>query len=233
MDTLIEWARGPAFVFALAFMLGGLLRHAALTLWEMRKTMRRAGDKSLAYGPALKATLRWLFPLGKLRHQFLFTLSSLLFHVAILVVPLFLAGHIALWARGIGLSWPAIPESVADVLTVVAVVAGMALVVQRLAARATRALSRFQDYALPLLIALPFATGFLIAHPALNPFSFSATLLVHILSANLILVLMPITKLSHAVLLPSAQVVSEMGWRWPADAGSRVAIALGKQDEPV
>lgn len=233
MDALIEWARGPVFAFALTFMLAGLARHVLVTLWEMRKTMRRAGDKSLAYGPALRATLRWLFPLGKLRHQFLFTLTSLLFHIAILIVPLFLAGHIALWARGTGLSWPAIPEQVADVLTVIAVVAGVALVVQRLAARATRALSRFQDYALPLLIALPFATGFLLVHPNFNPFSFSATLLVHIMSANLILVLMPITKLTHAVLLPSAQVVSEMGWRWPADAGSRVGIALGKQDEPV
>jgi nitrate reductase gamma subunit len=233
MEALIDWARGPAFAFALAFMLAGLVRHWAITVWEMRKTMRRAGDKSLAYGPALKATLRWLFPLGKLRHQFLFTLSSLLFHVAILIVPLFLAGHIVLWARGIGLSWPAIPNSLADVLTVTAVVTGVALVVQRLAARATRALSRFQDYALPLLIALPFATGFLIVHPGLNPFSFSATLLVHIMSANLILVLIPITKLTHAVLMPSAQVVSEMGWRWPADAGSRVGIALGKQDEPI
>jgi nitrate reductase gamma subunit len=233
MEALIDWARGPAFAFALAFMLAGMLRHMLVTLWEMRKTMRRAGDKSLAYGPALKATLRWLFPLGKLRHQFLFTLSSLLFHVAILVVPLFLAGHIALWARGTGLSWPAIPGSLADILTVIAVVAGVALVVQRLAARATRALSRLQDYALPLLVALPFASGFFLVHPNLNPFSFSATLLVHIMSANLILVLMPITKLTHAVLLPSAQLVSEMGWRWPADAGTRVGIALDKQDEPV
>lgn len=233
MDALIDWARGPAFAFALTFMVAGLARHVLVTLWEMRRTMRRAGDKSLAYGPALKATLRWLFPLGKLRHQFLFTLTSLLFHVAILIVPLFLAGHIALWARGLGLSWPAIPSRVADVLTVVAVVAGVALVVQRLAARATRALSRFQDYALPLLIALPFASGFLLVHPQLNPFSFSATLLVHIMSANLVLVLMPITKLTHAVLMPSAQAVSEMGWRWPADGGSRVGMALGKQDEPV
>jgi nitrate reductase gamma subunit len=70
-------------------------------------------------------------------------------------------------------------------------------------------------------------------HPLVNPLSYSATFLVHILSANLVMILMPITKLSHAVLLPSVQVVSEMGWRWPADAGSRVAVALGKQGEPV
>ena len=70
-------------------------------------------------------------------------------------------------------------------------------------------------------------------HQSLNPFSYQATLLVHVLSANLIFVLMPITKLSHAVLLPSVQLVAEMGWHWPADAGTKVAVALHKEEEPV
>jgi nitrate reductase gamma subunit len=233
MEAWVNWARGPAFVFALTFMLAGLVRHAAVTLWEMRQAVRRAGDKSVPYGAALRATLRWLFPLGKMQHQLLFVLLSVLFHIAILSVPLFLAGHIALWARGIGLAWPAIPNQVADVLTIVAVVTALGLVLWRATARTARALSRPQDYLLPLVIAVPFVSGFLVMHPTLNPFSYSATLLVHVLSGNLVLTLIPITKLSHVVLLPSAQVVSELGWKWPADAGSRVAVALGKQEEAV
>lgn len=233
METWIQWARGPFFVFSFTFMLVGLVRHVAVTLWEMRRTMQRAGDKALAYRPAVIATMKWLFPLGKLRQNVWFSLTSILFHVAILIVPIFLAGHIALWARGAGVSWPAIPNFVADLLTILAVVTAVGLVLQRLGARATRALSRPQDYALPLLIAVPFATGFLMMHPVHNPFSFSATMLVHIVSANLVMITMPITKLSHAVLMPSVQLVSEMGWRWPADGGSRVAVALGKEGEPV
>jgi nitrate reductase gamma subunit len=233
MEAWIQWARGPLFVFAFIFMVVGLVRHVLVTAWEMRRTMQRAGDKALPYRAAIVATVKWLFPLGKLRQKFWFSLTSILFHIAILLVPIFLAGHIALWARGVGVSWPAIPNSLADVLTIVAVVTAIALVLQRLGARATRALSRPQDYLLPLLIAVPFATGFLMMHPLDNPFSYSATFLVHILSANLVMILIPITKLSHAVLLPSVQVVSEMGWRWPAEAGSRVAVALGKQGEPV
>jgi hypothetical protein len=53
------------------------------------------------------------------------------------------------------------------------------------------------------------------------------------MSANLVFVLMPITKLSHAALMPSVQFVSELGWKWPADSGSRVAVALRKEEEPV
>jgi nitrate reductase gamma subunit len=233
MEAWTEWARGPAFVFAFTFMVAGLIRHVLLALWEMRRTMRRAGDKTLPYRQALVATFKWLFPLGKMKHQFVFTSTSVLFHIGVLIVPVFLAGHIALWARGVGLSWPAIPNQVADVLTLVVVITAVALVVQRVAARATRALSRFQDFALPLLIAVPFVTGFLMMHPTLNPFSYSATLLVHVISGDLIFILMPVTKLSHAVLMPSAQVVSEMAWRWPSDAGSKVAATLHKQEEPI
>jgi nitrate reductase gamma subunit len=56
---------------------------------------------------------------------------------------------------------------------------------------------------------------------------------VHVMSGNLIFILIPFTKLSHAVLFPATQVVSEMGWHLAADSGTRVAMALGKEGEPV
>jgi hypothetical protein len=53
------------------------------------------------------------------------------------------------------------------------------------------------------------------------------------MSGNLLLVLIPITKLSHVALLPGVQIVSEVAWHWPPDAGSKVAVALGKESEPI
>ena len=83
---------------------------------------------------------------------------------------------------------------------------------------------------MPLMVALPFASGYLLMHPFLNPFAFESTFLVHVMSANLVLVLMPTTKLSHAVLLPSVQLVSEVGWHWPKESGSRVGIVAPDAD---
>lgn len=233
MEAWLEWARGPAFVFAFSFMVLGLVRHAVLTVAAMYRHMRRAGDPSLAYSKLIRTTLEWLIPVGKIRNEVLYSVTSVLFHIAILIVPVFLGGHIALWARGLGISWPAIPHDVADVLTITAIVTAVALLVQRVGSSASRSLSRFQDYALPPLIGVPFVTGFLVMHPASNPFSYEAVLFVHVMSANLIFILMPITKLSHAILVPSVQFVSEIGWKWPADSGSRVAAALGKEEAPV
>jgi nitrate reductase gamma subunit len=214
-------------------MILGLARHVGMTLWGIARGARQAGDKSFPYGRVLAATVKWLFPAGNLRNRLLFSLTSLVFHVAIILVPIFLAGHIALWERGIGLSWPALPNEVATVLTIAAVLGAVALVVQRVVSRDTRVLSRFQDYALPLVVALPFATGFVVMHPTWSPFSRDAALLLHALSADALLFLIPLTKLNHMVLLPTTQLVSELAWHFPPDAGSRVAVALEKVNEPI
>ena len=233
MEAWLGFARGPAFIFAFSFMILGLIRHLVLTVWEIVRAMRRAGDKKLPYRQICIDTAKWLLPVAKVKNELLFSLTSVLFHIAILIVPIFLVGHIALWARQIGISWPALPNSVADVLTILAVATAVALVIQRATARATRTLSRFQDYALPLVIAVPFATGFLVMHPTINPFAFQATLFVHVMSANVVFVLIPITKLSHAILIPGTQLVSEVAWHWPPDAGSKLAVTLGKENEPI
>lgn len=233
MESWLEWARGPAFIFSFSFMLLGLVRHVGLTFWETARAMRRAGDKVYPYRQIFVGTVKWLFPMGKMKEQIIFSITSILFHVAVLVVPIFLGGHVVLWARGVGLSWRAIPNGVADLLTIVAIVTAVALVVQRVAARATRSLSRFQDYSLPLIIALPFASGFVLMHPAVNPFSFQATFFVHVMSANVVFVLIPLTKLSHMILLPGVQLVSEVGWHWPSNAGSKLGATLGKENVPI
>ncbi|UCG53692.1 MAG: hypothetical protein JSW58_09105 [Candidatus Latescibacterota bacterium] len=233
METWLSWARGPFFWASLTFMFLGLARHVFVTVWEVVRATRRAGDKRIPHRKIAAVTLAWLLPFGKIKSRLAFGLTSLVFHIAIILVPLFLAGHVALWQRNTGLSWPAIPHLLADVLTVTAVLTAVCLVLQRAIAKDTRRLSRFQDYFLPLFIAVPFASGFLVMHPAWNPFPYEPTLLAHVISGNVLMILLPLTKLSHCVLLPGTQLVSELAWHWPPDAGSRVGIALGKEGEPV
>ena len=117
MEAWLAWAKGPAFVFALSFMVLGLIRHVGITLFEMNRIMRRAGDKSLPSKQIWRATVRWLVPVGKIRDQLVFSATSMIFHVAILIVPLFLAGHIEMWKGYLGFSLPAITNDVADILT--------------------------------------------------------------------------------------------------------------------
>jgi len=233
MDIWLQWARGPVFWTALFFMLVGLARLACLTGWEIVRAYRRAGDQTIPIRQVVMGTLKWLVPVGSLRNRWPYSLTTFVFHVAVILVPLFLAGHIELWKEGVGLSWPALPNTVATALTLAALAAAVAVVIQRRISGDARPLSRFEDYALPLLIAVAFASGFLVMHPAWNLFSLQSVLLVHVLTADLLLFLVPLTKLSHMILLPFTQLISEMAWHFPPDAGTRVAVALGKENEPV
>jgi nitrate reductase gamma subunit len=157
----------------------------------------------------------------------------MVFHVAVIVTPLFLAAHVALWHRGLGISWPALGAHAADVLTITAIATSLALVLLRLASAAGRKLSRWEDHFFPLWIALCFASGFLAAHPGMNPFSYEFSMFVHAMSGDILMLSVPFTKMSHIAVFPLTQLVSEMGWYLRLGSGRDVMTALGKEGEPV
>ncbi len=234
MDQWLEWARGPLFRFSLAVMLLGLLRLVVINVLNLVALTRRARDKRIPTKTVLRDTARWLFPFNRVpRHQLFFTFISVVFHVSIIIVPIFLGAHIMLWERGFGVSWVALNQGWADTLTVIAIISAFVLFARRASTTLTRSLSRAQDYVLPLLIASVFITGFLAMHPALNPFEYDPTMLVHVLCSNLVLIAIPFSKLSHMVLFPITQLVSELGWHLAPTGGQEVMFALGKEGEPV
>ncbi len=233
IDVLLQWLRGPVFWAGLAFLVLGLGRHVAITLWGIVRTWNRAGDKTIPVRQVVRASLGWMFLTQGLKNRLLFGLNTLIFHIAVILVPIFLAGHIALWKQSLGFGWPALPNGLSTALTIIAVIAAVTIVIQRIVFKASRKLSRFQDFAMPLIVAIPFATGFLVMHPAWNPFSHQFMLFLHVMSGDLLLFLIPLTKISHMVLLPGTQIISELAWHFPPESGRRVGEALGKANEPI
>jgi nitrate reductase gamma subunit len=233
MEAWLAWAKGPAFLFAISFMALGLIRHAALTMWEVGRAVHRAGDKSISYRKIAVATLKWLVPVSAFKSKVVYGVTTVVFHICVILTQIFLCAHIELLRRSLGISWPAIPNCLADALTAITIVTALALIIERATAKNSKHFSRFQDYAIPFVIAIPFASGLLAANPSVNPFPYEATMFVHVMSANLVLILIPITKLSHVILLPTTQIVSEVTWHFTPDAGSKVGAALGKENEPI
>jgi hypothetical protein len=66
-----------------------------------------------------------------------------------------------------------------------------------------------------------------------NPLSYNAMMLIHLLGAELVFVLLPTTKLSHCVLFPFLRVSSEIFWRMPPGSGDRVARELHGEETRV
>ena len=137
-----------------------------------------------------------------------FTALFFLFHIGLIVVPLFLTAHVRLWKRSVGFGWAPIPQQLANWLTLLAIVCGMGLFFGRVLHSGARALSRVQDLAWPLVLVLPFATGFICSNAAIAPKTYQTLMLVHVWSANLIMLMIPFTKIAHCVLAPLSQVVT-------------------------
>ncbi len=234
MESMLQIARGPLLVFAFCVFFLGLLRQVTLSVIEMIVSYRRAGDHAIPFSVLLRRSVGWIVPVRALRGTRIpYTLGSLFFHIGMLVTPLFLAGHVKLIRRGIGLSWPTLSPGIADLLTLTTLAALLFLFVFRIASTASRFLTGFQDWFLLVLCIEPFATGFLVAHPASNPFPYTLTYLAHLLGAELLLLLVPFTKLAHMVLFPFTQISWELGWHFVPGSGERVRTALGKEGEPV
>jgi nitrate reductase gamma subunit len=234
MNSVLQFARGPLLDLAFAVLILGALRQWGLTISEIIRAYRLAGDQTIPWQWLVRRSLGWILPVNALRGTvILFTVASIAFHVGMLLVPFFLAGHVALIQKGLGLSWPTLPAGVADGLTMAALVGVGVILLYRLVDRATRFLSRAQDYLLLALCGAAFLSGYFVAHPPRNPLPFTLMYLCHVLSAELILLFIPFSKLSHALLFPATRIVWELGWHFVPGGGEKVRSALGKAGEPV
>ncbi len=226
MPVWLQLAKGPIFRFTLVFLMLGLLRLAALSIWDMIRAVRQAGDRRLPYAQILRETGRWLVPFGHL-HQTrgLYSYASFGFHAGILIVGLFLSNHILVLQANTGLAWRAIAKPWMDWLTLVAILGGGYLLLHRIYMPGSRKLSRWPDYVLLAALLNIFISGYIAGRPW-NPIPYNGLMLFHLLNGIGLMLAIPFTKISHCVLFPLIRLASEIGWHFPPQAGNQVVESL-------
>jgi nitrate reductase gamma subunit len=233
LDAWIEFGRGPLFRFAFVVAALGLARLLALAVAGGLEVWRNSPDRRLPWKDIVTNTLGWLAPVARLwSRRPVYSTVSCAFHVGLLLVPFALAAHVTLWKRALGFAWPAIPQPLADWLTLTVIAAGAGLALMRAAPKGARALSRFQDYAILLLLTTPFFTGYLCSNADLGSGTYRAIFLCHVYSGDLVLLLLPFTRLAHCVLAPLSQLAGALSWKLAPGAGDRVAETLGYANRP-
>lgn len=210
---MYSFLAGPALWATFIIFFGGLIvRIGHLYRLSRRKDLVFYNHADFNWG--LKSILYWLLPWGSasMRQQPVFAFMAFTFHITLLAVPLFLDAHNILWDESWGLSLWSLPDSLSDVMTVILLVSIIFLVVRRIVRREVRILTETWDYVLLGLTALPFLTGFLAYHQ-LGPYEL--LMILHVLTGEIILILIPFTKLSHMILFffTRAFIGFEMGVR--------------------
>ncbi len=87
------------------------------------------------------------------------TLISVVFHLILLLLPLFIEGHNILLDVSWGISLPILPYHFGDNLTVICLGCALYFLFRRLLTKRVRAVSFFSDYLILILVILPFLTG--------------------------------------------------------------------------
>ena len=225
MEQAITLARGPLFALAFGIMVLGLARLVLLQVYDLAVGKGRRLQNA-PWRKIMGETITWALPFRHfIKGTVLFSSASFTMHIGLILVPVFLADHVALWERQLGCSLPAMGRGLADVLTLLTLVCLVVLFSFRVFSWRHRAVSGPADYWLLIALVLPFASGFLATHPGVNPFRWDVVMLVHLLSANILLVMVPFTKLAHVVLFAFDRI-SEIHWQLRPGAGDRVADAL-------
>ncbi len=234
MDALLDFARGPLFRFSFIIMILGLARILFLDLYNAWKAYRKAGDKTMPWKLIIIRSLEWLVPIKRIGHNRpVYSVFSVIFHIGLILVPIFLLAHVQLWKSGLGISWPTLSYKVAYWLTISTIVAAVALIIGRIFNRSSSFLSRKQDFLWPILLLIPFVTGFICAHTGVSPGNYRLFMLIHVFAGDLIFILIPFTKIAHCVLMPLSQFICTLAWKFPPETDDAVCTTLKKKGAPV
>jgi nitrate reductase gamma subunit len=212
-NNIYTFLTGPALWFTFIFFVGGLLvRIGVLIRLSLKKDRIVYNHISLGWG--LQSILQWLIPGGSasMRQQPVFTIVAFVFHLSLLIVPLFLSAHILLWEEAFNITLWSLPDALADGMTLVLIAAAIYLGARRRIRPEVRILTSLWDYFLLVMTTLPFITGFLAYHQW-GPYE--VLLILHILLSQILLILIPTTKLGHMILFffTRAFIGFEMGGR--------------------
>lgn len=214
MHDLYSFLTGPALWVTFFIFIGGLILRV-IYLYGLSRERDRVFYNHADSKWAFRSIVHWLIPWGSasMRSQPVFSLVFFAFHVCLLAVPIFLSAHNILWNEAFGVSLWSLPDGVADVMTLVVMGAVVFLFLRRLARPEVRIMSTLWDYALLLLTLAPFLTGFLAYHQLGG--SYETMLTLHVLFAEVLLIVVPFSKLGHVILFffTRAFIGFEMGGR--------------------
>jgi len=183
MNAFNLFIEGPLLTIVLVlFIVGAIYRFACFVYMTFR------GDRNeyAKENNSLINFVRFFFPFHKgIMKKPFYGVLRYVFHLCLIIVPIWYSGHIDLWETSrLGWGWTALPDGLADSMTIVLIVLAILFLARRIASRFIRQNSSISDYFLILIAAIPFLTGYGLSHGGLE----HPLRIIHVLSGELFLV---------------------------------------------
>ena len=222
---LEDIARGPLFIAAWALFALGF----AWRVWQYLRLTRTSTEAVIAQAPPVRpdepALLAGRTFVGRLLMRYrrwlrgsifgthrVMARVSMVFHVVLFLLPLLLPAHNILFYQTFRVALPTLPEGFMDVMTLLMFAFGAFFLLRRIFIPRVRALTTVRDYLILLLVAAPFVSAYLAYHHALD---YRTMLVAHMLIGDLVIALIPFTKLGHMpfILLNRFFTAGEYAWK--------------------
>jgi nitrate reductase gamma subunit len=211
MHSLYNFVSGPLVWLAFIIFIGGCL-YRLITLIVLVHKKEKFIYSYMSWKYSLRSILRWSTPFAteNMRRHPAMTIVAYVFHICLILTPIFLLAHVTLVDESWNLSWWTLPDTLAAIMTLMVIAACVFFLVRRLVNPEVQYVTSASDYILLVIVAAPFITGFLVYF---QWFGYQTLLILHILSGEVMLVAIPFTRLSHMLFAPltRAYMGSEFG----------------------
>ena len=211
MHSLYNFVSGPLVWLAFIVFIGGCL-YRLITLMVLVHKKEKFIYSYMSWKYSLRSIVRWSTPFAteNMRRHPAMTIVAYVFHICLILTPIFLLAHVTLVDESWDLSWWTLPDTLAALMTLLVIGACVFFLVRRLVNPEVQYVTSASDYILLAIVAAPFITGFLVYY---QWFAYQTLLILHILSGEIMLVAIPFTRLSHMLFAPltRAYMGSEFG----------------------
>lgn len=200
MHAIYEFVSGPMVWLAFGlFVLGSLYRLVSTGRLAAEKDPMVFNYMSIFY--ALRSIFHWVVPYASvnMRKHPVMTAVAFAFHICLLAVPIFLCAHIILINESWQIHWWYMPNLAADIMTLIVIGGCLFFLCRRLMRPEVRYLTTFSDFLILAGVAAPFITGFWSYHQFPG---YAVAGILHIISGEVMLVMIPFTRLSHMLFFP-------------------------------
>ena len=198
---ILTFARGPFFQVALLVFIAGMFYRLARVVflgWTPDRVPARGSKVGGAAVSFLKGILIWPF-IPWVKNTFnrnpIIYMAGGLFHLGLFVVLFLGTAHMLVWKSLLGFGWPTLPMPIVDWLAAGAIVAMIALFVNRLVNPVLKLISGPAEWLNLLFVFLPMVTGYIMTHHLW--FRYEVLFSLHMLTVDVLLIWIPLSRISH------------------------------------
>ncbi|WP_461834635.1 TmcC family electron transfer complex membrane anchor subunit [Desulfothermus sp.] len=203
MHQLYLLLRGPLALISFIVFIGGVIYQI---IWFFNNTKVQEIPKNPGLLPS-KKEIKSFYPPEDIKKltkwegsvwstQPYFTILTSIFHILVILTPIFLLAHNILIKQSWGIAPPSLSEKITDVFTIVVLCFGAYFLYRRIFLSKVRIITGGGDWLMFFLVFLPYLTGFLAYHQI---FPYMPMVILHMFLGELMLVCIPFTRLKHMI----------------------------------